>query len=657
MPFNKKTQKQIAKATATALCLSLAVFLLGNAVQSTVIAAPGTGLTATYYNDLNFQNPKITKVDSSINFDWNYSSPDQAIEAETFSVRWQGKIRPRFSEIYTFSLYSDDGVKLWIDGQLIIDNWTDHPPTENKGVIKLDANKDYDIKLDYYERYGQAVSKLSWSSASQTKEIVPQEQLYPSTVFAASVKTEGVVDLTSDTSGLGNGLKAEYFEGREFKNSKLVRNESNINYDWRSSAPAQEVPHDNFAVRWTGSIVPRYTENYTFYAISDDGVRVWINDLPLISNWTDHPVIEDKGVIALQAGTKYNIKVEYYERWGEAAMMLAWQSESQRKEIVPQSQLYTSPVIALTSQSVTEEPAVEPAKVLAAQTSSQIGKLYVNPYSLAKQWADNNKSSRPYEAGLVEKIAAQPTAQWLGGWNWDIYNDVNKTAIAAANSGATAIFVAYNIPQRDCGGYSAGGTSYDHYRSWIGTIASAIGDRKALVLLEPDALSGMECLSSQDRTNRLNLLKDAVSILKKNGNTSVYIDAGHPGWISAEEMAARLTKAGIEQADGFALNISNYTTTSSNISYGQQISSKVGNKHFVIDTSRNGNGPTPDNQWCNPPGRALGERPTASTGNGLIDAYLWIKAPGESDGNCNGGPSAGTFWPEYAVGLAQQAGW
>ena len=81
----------------------------------------------------------------------------------------------------------------------------------------------------------------------------------------------------------------------------------------------------------------------------------------------------------------------------------------------------------------------------------------------------------------------------------------------------------------------------------------------------------------------------------------------------------------------------------------------MGGKHFVVDTSRNGLGPTPDGQWCNPPGRALGAAPTLETGDPAADAFLWIKRPGESDGACNGGPSAGTWWADYALGLARRA--
>jgi endoglucanase len=79
----------------------------------------------------------------------------------------------------------------------------------------------------------------------------------------------------------------------------------------------------------------------------------------------------------------------------------------------------------------------------------------------------------------------------------------------------------------------------------------------------------------------------------------------------------------------------------------------VGNAHFVIDTSRNGTGYAPEYEWCNPPGRKIGTFPTTDTGDPLIDAFLWLKRPGESDGACNGGPKAGVFWTERAIELAK----
>ncbi|MYS70978.1 endoglucanase, partial [Streptomyces sp. SID5926] len=156
---------------------------------------------------------------------------------------------------------------------------------------------------------------------------------------------------------------------------------------------------------------------------------------------------------------------------------------------------------------------------------------------------------------------------------------------------------------------------------------------------------------------RYDLLKGAVTKLGALKNTKVYLDAGNAGWGHPDQIFDPLKRAGVDQADGFAVNVSNFYTTEDSIAYGKQLSAKVGGKPFVIDTSRNGNGPytegAPDERWCNPPGRALGETPTTKTADPLVDAYLWVKRPGESDGECKGGPKAGQWYPEYALKLAQ----
>lgn len=279
-------------------------------------------------------------------------------------------------------------------------------------------------------------------------------------------------------------------------------------------------------------------------------------------------------------------------------------------------------------------------------------KLFVDPNSDSANWVKNNPYSS--QVNLMKKVAAGAETQWFGNWNSNVQQDVSSFVTQAVNAGALPTLVAYNIPNRDCGGYSSGGASPDAYRQWIRQFAAGLGGHKAAVILEPDATALITCLSSTDLQTRYRLLSDAVSVLKSAG-ASVYIDAGHPSWISASDMAGRLNQAGISNADGFALNVSNFYTTGENISYGQQISSLVGDKHFVIDTGRNGNGSNGD--WCNPSGRALGQLPTTNTGNSLVDAYLWVKGPSGSDGQCNGGPSAGIFWPQYAMTLAQNANW
>jgi endoglucanase len=312
----------------------------------------------------------------------------------------------------------------------------------------------------------------------------------------------------------------------------------------------------------------------------------------------------------------------------------------------------TTPAVSTSTTTTTVSP--DPIQTTKKTTSGSLAgfKLWVNPYSQAASQAQAWRSSRPADASKMDYLAAQPTASWFGGWNGDVQSDVAKVVTAAKNSGAAPVLVAYNVPGRDCGGYSAGGTSSrDAYVNWIGAFARGIGSAQAVVILEPDALSGMTCLSAQDQQARTDMLASAVSVLKSGGNTKVYLDAGHSGWVDAGAMAARLQSAGVAKADGFSLDVSNFDATGIETDYGSKLSAALGGKHFVIDTGRNGNGS--NGEWCNPWGRATGNKPSTSTGNTLIDAYLWVKTPGESDGACNGGPQAGVWWPDYALSLVK----
>lgn len=280
--------------------------------------------------------------------------------------------------------------------------------------------------------------------------------------------------------------------------------------------------------------------------------------------------------------------------------------------------------------------------------------LYASPNSSAAQ--TTTSTTDPTTKRIMSKLAATPTAFWFGDWNQNVQSDVSAVTSAAATANKTPVLVAYNIPDRDCSGYSSGGApSAAAYQSWISGLAAGIGSHSAIVILEPDATAQATCLSSADQSARYQLLQSAISTLKSNPSTKVYLDAGNPTWVNASDMAKRLTSAGISKADGFSLNVSNFVATSDNITYGHQLSALIGNKHFVIDTSRNGNGS--NGQWCNPSGRALGSTPTSSTGDPLVDYLLWIKTPGESDGSCNGGPAAGVWWPAYATTLGVNAGW
>jgi len=285
--------------------------------------------------------------------------------------------------------------------------------------------------------------------------------------------------------------------------------------------------------------------------------------------------------------------------------------------------------------------------------------FWVNPTgNAAEQVASYVKAGKDDDAEQIRKIAEQPTGEWIGPENPEA--EARGFTEAAQKANRTALLVLYNIPHRDCGQFSQGGAADGNaYRTWIDGVAKGIEDRSATVILEPDAILHLvnQCTPDEFHEERYDLLKGAITKLKSLKNTKVYLDAGNAGWGHPDQIFDPLKLAGIDQADGFSVNVSNFYPTQDSIAYGKQLSAKVGNKPFVIDTSRNGNGPytkgDPEQRWCNPPGRALGESPTTKTADSLVDAYLWVKRPGESDGTCKGGPKAGQWWPTYALKLAE----
>lgn len=271
--------------------------------------------------------------------------------------------------------------------------------------------------------------------------------------------------------------------------------------------------------------------------------------------------------------------------------------------------------------------------------------LHVPNPSDASRQAEEWRESRPEDAAAMDRIAREPRGVWLSDANPAPV--VQATVIAAAAEGAVPVFVAYFIPRRDCS--DAGAPSGDAYRGWVREVASALSGPSILVL-EPDALAMAECVSAP--AERFDLLAYAARTFTDAG-AHVYIDAGHPRWLSPQTAIQRLRMAGIGSARGFALNVANFVGTAENVEYGQTIAAELGGVGFVIDTSRNGAGPATGNDWCNPPGMKLGEPPTTDPPHAWVDALLWVKQPGESDGLCNGGPPAGEWWPEYALELAR----
>lgn len=300
--------------------------------------------------------------------------------------------------------------------------------------------------------------------------------------------------------------------------------------------------------------------------------------------------------------------------------------------------------------------------------------FYVNPdQQLTALAASYTSRGQTEEAALISKITDQPTAIWLTGPNGgdrkaqaDI-NSVTQSSTAAAAENKTPVYVLYAIPVRDaCAQYSNGGfMTADDYSEWIQNLASA-AETKSVFVLEPDAIAHAAqggCLNAAQTSERYAALSSAVSILKQSPMTAaVYIDSGHSEWFPDQaKLVESLQKSGIGEANGVAVNVSNYIATPEITQWSKSLVDKLGaNKTALIDTSRNGKGATEasvqgEARWCNPRNRGLGHAPTTSVADVHVDAYFWGKKPGESDGACFGFPEAGTLVPILALELARNA--
>ncbi|MGI5128747.1 glycoside hydrolase family 6 protein [Pseudonocardia sp. CA-107938] len=313
------------------------------------------------------------------------------------------------------------------------------------------------------------------------------------------------------------------------------------------------------------------------------------------------------------------------------------------------------PCVAAALVAVLLAPAGVPAAVPCAAGIVCADHLFVDSEGAAPEQVRTLRAQgRTADAAALEKIAGQPQPEWVTGSADDVAGQVGPYLARARAAGGRPLLVGYAIPGRDCGaGYSAGGAGdAAAYELWSTAFAQAVRGSGAIVVLEPDAIPHAlqgECAGDPDA--RYALLADATRKLAAAG-AAVYLDAGHPGFTGdVAATADALRRSGVTQAAGFSLNVANFGSTAENVTYGTAISTALGGKHFVIDTSRNG-APDAADGWCNPPGRRLGEAPTLNPGIPLVDALLWIKRPGESDGDCGGdAPSAGEWYGSYALSL------
>jgi RNase P/RNase MRP subunit p29 len=238
-----------------------------------------------YYNNVNLTGAPRVRNDKKVDFDWGYGSPTKGINADSFSVRWTRRLDFE-AKTYRFNVRADDGVRLWVDGQLLIDQWHDGSTRTYSAERTMTQGK-HDVRVEMYERSGLAIVAF-WREPVES---------YPD-------------------------WKGEYFNNTALSGAPLlIRNDKGIDFTWGEGAPAPGLPADNFGVRWTRQL--HYPAgNHRFTVEVDDGVRVWVDGILIINQWHDG-IGSHSGDIYLADGT-HTVRMEMYEHTGGAMARLWW---------------------------------------------------------------------------------------------------------------------------------------------------------------------------------------------------------------------------------------------------------------------------------------------------------------------------------------------
>jgi hypothetical protein len=279
-------------STKLGLILALAaIFALLLAPGANTARAADTEWHARYHNNRNLSgSPVLEQFEANIDHDWGGGKPAAKVNDDNFSVKWTRDVELPAGN-YRFFATMDDGMRVWIDEQLVIDNWTDSQVHTVTADRFLSAGSHF-FRVEYYEAGGVAVAKFSW-------------QL-----------------LSSGGPTTFNAWKGEYFNNQNLSGAPItLRDDANVNFDWSVGSPAPGIGADHFSVRWTRTLTFA-PGTYTFDVFSDDGVRLWVNNALVIDQWRDQAEGRFSANVALSGAA--TIRLEYYENTGRAAVALSW---------------------------------------------------------------------------------------------------------------------------------------------------------------------------------------------------------------------------------------------------------------------------------------------------------------------------------------------
>jgi hypothetical protein len=280
-------------------------------------AGRGGGLIAEYYSSSNWTGLITTRIDPVVDFNWGPGAPLANAPSNRFSVRWLGKLQARRSGTHAFHVTADDRARLWIGGQLVVDPSSTSATGELSGAVSLFAGQYYDLLLEFQEGEGNASISLAWTPPGSPREIVPQAQLYAA----------------------DEGLRGSYHNGTGLSALAFTRMDDQVDFQWGDGTPDPVLLPGAFSIRWTGRIRARQGGNYSFHTVSDDGLRLYVNNQLLIDDWLARPLAERTGAIVLAAGQTYNLTLDYLNNPGSATVALLWTPPGESKQTIPRAQL------------------------------------------------------------------------------------------------------------------------------------------------------------------------------------------------------------------------------------------------------------------------------------------------------------------------------
>ena len=294
-------------------------------------AVPGV-LKAEYWANRTLTGtPALTRLElPAMNLTAGQASA-ASLPSSGFSVRWSGTLTPTTTGRYRLATRasSGDGVRLWVNGSLLIDTWNS-PQTSSNNSIDLVANQGVPIRIEFFDAAAEAQFGLSWMLPGTSTYVSISSSRFNSASVASTVR----------------GLRGDYFNGTALGTVPQFTRVEAIDFNWGSGAPSTAVPQNNFSARWTGYITAPATGNYQFQTVANDGVRVWVNDRQIISNWTTRLFLSatnTSGTVALTAGQRVPVRVEYFDQSGNAEVRLRWRVPGSSSYVAVPAAVMTPP--------------------------------------------------------------------------------------------------------------------------------------------------------------------------------------------------------------------------------------------------------------------------------------------------------------------------